>query len=152
MRRSVLFAIAGALFIISGILYTYIDLTTDLAETVRTAQVKAGKTLYLVPPAVEVNVEVTITNPTNTRVIIESLVADVFYEDVQLGALGGQGVSIQPHGNASFRGSFNLPSNLWFRTPYTIRVTGKITASVGILSLKITREYPLDIQRAQTSP
>ncbi|MEM2240397.1 MAG: LEA type 2 family protein [Candidatus Bathyarchaeia archaeon] len=137
--------------------YGYVKTAEVLNKSLETMDVTSFKVLdvSLLPPTAEVEVMLTIENPTDTSITLKSVYFEVFLEDVKLGEVVTVGKPLPSKGVATLEGVMRIRASVILtairdymeRGSITLRITGSVTASATYLFVTVSRDASVNLTR-----
>lgn len=137
--------------------YGYVKTAEVLNKSLETMHVSGFKVLdvSLLPPSAEVMITLTVENPTDTSITLQSVYLEVFLEDVKLGEVTTVGKPLPSKGIATLEGVMHIRAGIILtaireymeRGSITLRIAGSVTASATYLFITVSRDASVNLTR-----
>ncbi|MEM2848993.1 MAG: LEA type 2 family protein [Candidatus Bathyarchaeia archaeon] len=136
--------------------YGYVKTTEALNRSLETMEVSGFKVLdvSLLPLSAEAKITLTIGNPTDTSITLQSVYLEVFLEDVKLGEVTTVGKPLPSKGVATLEGVMYIRAGTVLTAirdyvehgNVTLRIAGTVTASATYLFITVSREASVSLE------
>ncbi len=137
--------------------YGYVKTAEVLNRSLETMEVSGFKVVdvSLFPPSAEVKITLTIENPTDTSITLQSVYLEVFLGDVKLGEITATGKPLPSKRVATLDGVVYIEAgtilmavrNSMERGSVTLRIVGSVTASATYLFINVNREASVNLEK-----
>jgi hypothetical protein len=119
--------------------YGYVKTSEALNRVVESIEVSGFKVMdvSILPPSIELKVTLTIGNPTDTSIVLQSVYLEVFLEEFKLGEITVAG---KPLPSGALRSCIE-------RGNVTLRITGSVVASATYLFITVSREASVNLEK-----
>jgi LEA14-like dessication related protein len=137
--------------------YGYVKTSEALNRVVESIEVSGFKVMdvSILPPSIELKVTLTIGNPTDTSIVLQSVYLEVFLEEFKLGEITVAGKPLPSGAVTTLEGLMRIEAGTALaavrsyieRGNVTLRITGSVVASATYLFITVSREASVNLEK-----
>ena len=137
--------------------YGYVKASEVLNRVVESIEVSGFKIMdvSILPPSIELKVTLTIGNPTDTSIVLQSVYLEVFLEEFKLGEITVAGKPLPSGAVTTLDGLMRIEAGKVLtvvrsyieRGNVTLKITGSVAASATYLFITVNREAPVNLEK-----
>lgn len=140
--------------------YGYMKTSEVLNKVVESIEVSGFKVMdvSIIPPSIELKVTLTVRNPTDTSIVLQSVYLEVFLEEFKLGEITVAGKPLPSGAVTTLDGLMRIEAGTVLaavrsyieRGNVTLRIRGSMVASATYLFITVSREASVDLEKTYT--
>jgi len=137
--------------------YGYVKTAEALNRVVESIEVSGFRVMdvSILPPSIELKVTLTIGNPTDTSIVLQSVYLEVFLEEFKLGEITVAGKPLPSGAVTTLEGLMRIEAGTALaavrsyteRGNVTLRITGSVVASATYLFITVSREASVNLEK-----
>lgn len=142
--------------------YGYVKTSEALNRSLETVDISDLRVvaISLFPPSLEIKITLTIENPTDTSITLQSAYFEILFEEFKLGEIIAVNRPLPSKGRITLDNTMRVEANTIIsavrsyieRGNITLRVTGRAMASATYLFITVNREGQVDVERTYQRP
>jgi len=137
--------------------YGYVKTSEVLNKVVESIEVSGFKVadVSILPPSIELKVTLTIGNPTDTSIVLQSIYLEVFLEEFKLGEITVAGKPFPSGAVTTLNGLMRIEAGTVLvavkgyieRGNVTLKITGSVVASATYLFITVNLEASVNLEK-----